>query len=319
MHNALPEVDALSLSLKREFLGFESSAPFFISCMTGGSDEGFRANKNLAIAAQQNGIAVGTGSIRVLFEHPEVFEHFHLKRFATDVPVIANIGGVQLPQIDHPQIYEMIKKLEVQAIAVHLNPGQELYQCDGDRNFAGIRSSLLRFCAGCPVPVIVKETGFGIAPNLIGQLLDEGVTYVDVAGAGGTNWVLVEAYRAENAMAASAEDFSDWGIPTAHILAASGDHGGRVLASGGIRSGMDIAKSLALGAHMAGLALPFIRSEVDGGLEAVNNLIEVLVTTIKNVMVLTNSKSVDDLSSAPLWYAPGFLQSVESLKTGLLA
>jgi isopentenyl-diphosphate delta-isomerase type 2 len=315
VHHALPELNANEVDTSTFFAGQEVSYPFFISCMTGGSDEGFRANKNLAVAAQEANIPVGTGSIRVLFETEEVFEHFHLKTFAPDVPVMANIGGVQLRDINHARIIEMVKRLEVQALVVHLNPGQELFQPDGDRDFRGIKTALYRYCELSPIPVIVKETGFGITPSLAEDLLDGGVAYVDVAGSGGTNWISVESYRNDNrAERESAKEFEGWGLPTAFILAGLGDIRGPVLASGGIRTGMDVAKSIALGAELAGLALPFIRAEVEEGIDGIRSLIDSLATTLRNVMVLTGAKSVRELKRVPLWYDGDFSRAVESIR-----
>jgi isopentenyl-diphosphate Delta-isomerase len=315
VHQALPELNAEEVDTRVEFTGQTVSHPFFISCMTGGSDEGFRANKHLAMAAQEANIPVGTGSIRVLFETDDVFDHFHLKKYAPDVPVMANLGGAQLRDLNHARIIEMVKRLEVQALVVHLNPGQELFQPDGDRDFRGIKNSLFRFCELSPTPVVVKETGFGITPSLVEELLDAGVAYVDVAGSGGTNWITVESYRNNNGSEReSAKEFEDWGLPTAYVLAGLGDIRGPVLASGGIRTGMDIAKAVALGADLAGLALPFIRAEVDRGIDGVRELIQSLSTTVRNVMVLTGSKSIKELRRVPLWYDGDFGRAVDSIR-----
>ncbi len=314
MHQALPELSTHEIDTGTMFAGHHVSHPFFISCMTGGSEEGFRANKNLARAAQEANLPVGTGSIRVLFETDDVFKHFHLKSYAPDVPVMANIGAVQLRDINHARIIEMIKRLEVQALVVHLNPGQELFQSDGDRDFRGIKNALFRYCELSPIPVVVKETGFGITPGLIEELFGAGVAYVDVAGCGGTNWIAVEAYRSDNpSERESAKEFEGWGLPTAYVLAGLGDIKGPVLASGGIRTGMDIAKSVALGADLAGLALPFIRAEVEGGIDGVRALIQSLETTVRNVMFLTGSKSIKELRRVPLWYDGDFSRAVDSI------
>ena len=316
VHRALPELYAEEVDTSVRFLDHTSTYPFFISCMTGGSAEGFRANRNLALAAQELGIPVGTGSIRILFENDEVFDHFHLKRYAKDVPVMANIGGVQLRDLAHEEINEMVKKLEVQSLVVHLNPGQELFQPDGDRDFRGIKEALFKFCEKSDIPVIVKETGFGISPLLATELFDAGVEYVDLAGAGGTNWISVESYRNDDPIDNSAaQEFEDWGLPTAYILAALEDVGGPILASGGVRTGMDIAKSIAMGADLAGSALPFIRAEVEGGKDAVIQLAESYGKIIKSVMVLTGAASVSELKRAPLWYDGDFLRAVESIRS----
>jgi isopentenyl-diphosphate Delta-isomerase len=286
--------------------------------MTGGSEEGFRANRNLALAAERARIPVGMGSFRVLLEHEEVFDHFNLKRYAPDVPVLANIGGVQVREIGEERIVELAKRLETDAIVVHLNPGQELFQRDGDRDFTGIRDAVGRLCRKTNIPIIVKETGFGIAPDLIPELLDLGVAYVDLAGSGGTNWISVESYRADDELAGEASEFDDWGLPTAHLLAAirlryGTTLDGRILASGGLRTGSDMAKSIALGALLGGAALPLIRAEVDGGVDAVVRLLESMKRTIVRTMVLTGSRTVEALRSAPLWFRAPFAEEARSI------
>ena len=314
IHHALPEITAEKIDLSTEFLDHTVAAPIFISCMTGGSDRGFFANRELAEAARAKRYAVGMGSIRILFDHPELFEHFHLKALAPDVPVLANIGGVQVRDEEHGRLFELVKRLEVDSLVVHLNPGQELFQPEGDRDFRGIRDSIARLCEGSPVPIIVKETGFGIRPGLASELLALGVRYVDVAGAGGTNWVTVEAYRLPEQERDEPAEFADWGIPTAVILASLGDQDGKVLASGGVRSGLDVAKSLALGAHAAGLALPLIRRVVAGGAEAVVSYLDRLENTLRSVLILTGSSTVAELRSGRFWLDPAFAESVAAFQ-----
>ena len=247
------------------FLETRIPLPIFISCMTGGSGKGLEANHGLARAAQATGLPVGVGSFRVLFDHPELAPHFRLKSLAPDVPVLANIGAVQVRDRQAAEILEWVRRLEVQALVVHLNPGQELFQPEGDRDFRGLKAAIAKLIEKCPVPLIVKETGFGILPSTVRELLGCGAAYVDLAGAGGTNWITVESYRLPPEERASAAEFSDWGLPTAMLLAALGaeagrQDAGRVLASGGVRGGLDAAKAVALGAPLAGLALPFIRA-----------------------------------------------------------
>jgi isopentenyl-diphosphate delta-isomerase type 2 len=307
-----------------DFLGRRIPYPLFISCMTGGSDQGFRANRELARAAQSTGLPVGMGSIRVLFEHPELAPHFHLKQLAPDVPVLANIGGVQVRREEQAPLLEWVRRLEADALVVHLNPGQELFQPEGDRDFRGIREAIARLCDSSPVPVIVKETGFGIRPASVRALLEQGAAFVDLAGAGGTNWVTVEAYRLPEEERGPAEEFRDWGLPTALLLAAlrhpgpfpaSQSAGGPgVLASGGVRTGMDAAKAVALGARLAGLALPFIRDVLAGGAEAVVRRIQRLEAVVRTVMVLTGSRTLEQLRSGKIWLEPAFAAQVEAFR-----
>jgi isopentenyl-diphosphate delta-isomerase type 2 len=318
IHRALPEISAEELDTGLEFLGKRISMPVLISSMTGGSDEGYQANKTLARAAQQARIPVGMGSMRILFRKPEVFDHFYLKRYAPDVPVFANLGGVQIRDFSHAETIEMVRRLEVDALVVHLNPAQELFQPEGDRDFRGILDGIARFCEVSPVPVIVKETGFGIHPSEVTRLLDAGVSYVNLAGAGGTNWVSVESYRADGAFRGSAEEFADWGTPTAFLLAAVGRREGRIIASGGLRTGMEVAKALVLGAELAGLALPFIRAVVSNGVDGVLEVAERVRKTLESVMVLTSSRSLDELRQVRLLKTPGFDEQVRLLEEAAL-
>lgn len=316
VHRSLPEIDTSEVDTATTFLGMPVALPFFISSMTGGSDAGYQANRTLARVAQRARIAVGMGSIRILYRKPEVIDHFLLKSIAPDVPVFANIGGVQLVDPDQTRLLELIRRLEVDAIAVHLNPGQECAQPEGDHAFRGVLEGIRRLCDRSPVPVIVKETGFGIAPVDARLLIDAGAAYVDVAGSGGTNWVTVERHRLEPGRSAVADEFRDWGLPTAALLDALRPHAGRVLASGGIRTGLDVAKSIALGAESAGLALPFIRAVVHGGEEAAYGLTQDLAGVLRTAMVLTGSRTVADLRAAALLRTAAFRDTVEQLTEG---
>ncbi|MFW6215190.1 MAG: type 2 isopentenyl-diphosphate Delta-isomerase [Alkalispirochaetaceae bacterium] len=300
LHRSLPEIDEARIDTSTTFLGKSVRMPLFVSSMTGGSAAGYQANKQLAEAAEQLGIPVGMGSIRILFRKPEVLEHFQLKRFAPSVPVFANIGGVQLPSMDHGEIYRMLDALEVDGIAIHLNPGQELFQVDGDRDFSGILEGIRRFCASAPVPVIVKETGFGISPGEVETLFEAGASYVDLAGSGGTNWAQVESYRLSPEERLAAQEFGDWGAPTALLLAALGRNRTGVLASGGVRTGMDLLRSLALGAELAGTALPFIRAVHSRGVEGAVAYGRRVEKVLRTGMLLTGTARVEELRTAPL-------------------
>ncbi len=361
LHHALSEVDAKTIDTSCEFLGYKVAVPLFISSMTGGSDSGYGVNKQLAKLAQEFRIPVGMGSIRILFRKPEVFEHFTLKNLAADVPVVANLGAVQIRDMVHGQIIEMLKRLEVDALAIHLNPGQELFQNEGDRDFHGIFDAIRRFCANCPLPVIVKETGCGIAPHEAIKLLKIGVRYVNIAGSGGTNWISVEKERYleeqnQIAQVMAANEFADWGNPTALVLAvlrqledkgripgstvpqplhllldearekAKGRHkssvavpatydgmlSGRILASGGIRTGMDAVKALVLGARMVGTALPIVRALHSGGMEAAQNYLHSLVYALRSAMVLQGCRNLSDLRKAAYFLSPSLSHEVNA-------
>lgn len=314
IHDALPEIADDELDTSVGFLGQRIALPFFISCMTGGSEGGFRANKALVAAAQEMRIPVGLGSIRILTRRPELFEHFHLKPLAPDVPVIANIGAVQVRDGDSGELLALLERLEVQALAVHLNPGQELFQPGGDRDFRGVKEAIARLGERCRLPLIVKETGFGIMPRHVRDLLQTGAAYVDLAGGGGTNWISVESYRLPGEEQAVAAEFADWGVPTALLLASFDGSVEHLLASGGIRTGMDAAKALAMGAELAGFALPVIREATGGGAEAVVRLFRRMEETLRTVMLLTGSRTVRDLRKGRTWREPGFAAALDSFR-----
>jgi len=323
VHRSLPEISELDLDTRTEFIDTSIPIPLFISSMTGGSESGYQVNKNLAIAAQKTGVPVGMGSIRILFEKPEVLPHFQLKKLAPDVPVFANLGSAQIRDLDSALVAELVKRLEVQALAIHLNPGQELFQPGGERDFSGTMTAIARFCETLPVPVIVKETGFGIGPDEVRWLLEAGAAAVDVAGAGGTNWIAVESYRLDPEELEAAREFDDWGIPTALILAAldlrnrGASMSGRILASGGLRSGMDLVKSIALGASASGFALPFVRAVSAEGADGVVRLIRRFERVLRTAMVLTGSRNLAALRASPLLLDAAFEHQVQSLQKAL--
>jgi isopentenyl-diphosphate Delta-isomerase len=314
IHRAAPELNRDHIRLETEFLGLPVAMPIFISCMTGGSAEGFRVNRNLALAAGQAGIPVGLGSIRVLHRHPELFEQFHIKPWAGESTVIANLGGVQIRDLPSAWICDTLQRLEVQALAVHLNPGQELFQEDGDRDFRGVIEAFAKLADVSPVPLIVKETGFGISPFLARAFVAAGAAAVDVAGAGGTNWLLVESVRGPEERRESGENYRSWGIPTAAAVAALHDLTVEVHASGGIRTPQDVAKALALGAGSAGMALPFIKAEAEGEVKGVTDLIDFFRAELLDLMTLTGAADVESLRRSPLILGPGLRDTVTQLR-----
>lgn len=313
IHRSLPELNVSDIDPSTYFLKKKIDFPLFISCMTGGSEQGKHANIELAKAANTLNIPLGLGSARVLFSHPERIHDFQLRPFAPDIPILANLGGVQLLQFAPKQLEEMIKPLEVDALVIHLNAGQELFQERGDRNFKGIQPSIARVIEQLPYPVIVKETGFGISPREVRSLIEMGASYVDVAGAGGTNWISVETNSKSN------EDFSgtafmDWGTPTAVLLEATKVFKGKILSSGGLRSGMDLAKSIALGAVAGGMALPFIQAAIDGGAEESIVLGETIKRVFIATMLLTGSRTLEELRTQPLIKSIEFEHFAQRLK-----
>ncbi|MGI9255565.1 MAG: type 2 isopentenyl-diphosphate Delta-isomerase, partial [Salinispira sp.] len=326
LHHSLPEIDYNTISTSTSFLAHELSAPFMISCMTGGSAEGYTLNKLLAMAAEREGLAVGTGSLRILMRKPEVMEHFRLKKLAPSVPVVGNLGAVQLPEFfDNnaaalKQFLSILDDLELDALAVHLNPGQEIFQQNGDRNFSGLLERISRLCDISRLPIIVKETGAGITPWEAEQLFRAGVKYVDVAGSGGTNWIAVEAMRGQQDDLHSG-DFQYWGIPTALALSAIVSscrkfipEDGGIIASGGLRDAADFSKSIALGADIAASALPFIRLARKTGLEGCIQYIQKLKLNFRRHMLLSSSPDIPALQQAPILFSKQFNYRLRELE-----
>nr|WP_297061273.1 type 2 isopentenyl-diphosphate Delta-isomerase [Thermosynechococcus sp. M3746_W2019_013] len=291
-HCALPELDFAEIDLRVEFLGWRLAAPLLISSMTGGTPQAGEINRRLARVAQQKKIVMGVGSQRVLLEHPEVATTFAIRREAPTIPLLANLGAVQLNYgCGVSECQKIIDLLEANALILHLNPLQEAVQTGGDRNFKGLLTKIGVLCRSLPVPVIVKEVGNGISADVAKQLVDVGVAAIDVAGAGGTSWAKVEAARAQDARQQFLGDtFAEWGIPTARCLeqihTALPDT--PLIASGGLKNGIDVAKALALGAGLAGLARPLLQAAHQSE-EALAQRIDFILEELKTVLFCTGS------------------------------
>ncbi|MFH7241257.1 MAG: type 2 isopentenyl-diphosphate Delta-isomerase [Spirulina sp.] len=297
-HCALPEVDWQDLDLGTTFLGHRLGAPLLISSMTGGTEEAHRINQRLAAAAQRYGLAMGVGSQRVAIENPALITTFRVREVAPDILLLANLGAVQFNYgYDIDQCRRVVEHLEASALILHLNPLQEAVQTRGDTNFKGLIAKIGQICAALPVPVVVKEVGNGISAPLVKRLMEVGVSAVDVAGAGGTSWAKVESERAVDPIQRRlGQTFADWGIPTADCLIAARQVAPTLplIASGGLRNGLDVAKTLALGADLAGLAYPFLKAASDSE-EAVATLAEVLIAEIKTVLFCTGQSTLSGL------------------------
>lgn len=301
VHQALPELAADELELAVELCGHRLAAPVMVTGMTGGTATAARINREVATAAAAAGLAMGVGSQRAMAEHPELLATFRVKDVAPEVVLIGNLGVVQAKALGVARVIELVKQIEADALAIHLNPGQELIQADGDRDFRGAVDTIARLVDALPVPVIVKETGCGLSAQAAARLKFVGVTTVDVAGAGGTSWVAVEARRAAEGSRARAlgTELWDWGVPTAVATVACASHGLTTIASGGLRSGLDVARALALGAALGGLAAPVLRAQRAGGVEAIGELLAGVIASVRAVMLLTGSRRIADLRAAP--------------------
>jgi isopentenyl-diphosphate delta-isomerase len=303
IHQALPEMDLADVDTTTIFFEKTLSAPILISAMTGGTEEAHTFNLALAEAAQNSGIAMGLGSQRAAIEEESLAATFDIRKVAPNILLFANLGAVQLNYgygID--ECRRAVEMVEADALVLHLNPLQEALQPQGDVNFSGLLKKIETVCAGLSVPVIVKEVGWGIAAQTAKALVDAGVKCIDVAGAGGTSWSQVEMYRAETeAQARLAAKFIDWGIPTARSLSDVRNSLPNVplIASGGVRNGLDIAKCICLGANLAGLASPFLKAAKHGP-KAVIAAINQLSAELRVCMFSTGSKNLDVLRDAEL-------------------
>jgi isopentenyl-diphosphate delta-isomerase len=295
---ALPEIDLREVDTSTMLFGRALAAPILISCMTGGTPEARRINRVLAQVAQEQRLAMGLGSARALIESPELIETFDVRDVAPDVLLFANLGAVQLNKgysVEHCR--RLLELLNADVLVLHLNAVQEALQPEGDTCFRGLLDKIAGVCERLGAPVVVKEVGWGIAPDTVRALFDAGVAAVDLAGAGGTSWSEVERYRIEEPWRANAAAaFAGWGIPTAECLRAARHAAPRgvLIASGGIRSGMDVVKAIALGADLAGLAGPFLRAAA-AGYEAAADLGRELCEVLRVAMFGLGERTLPEL------------------------
>jgi len=298
-HQALPELDLDDVDTGTRFLGHTLRLPLLISSMTGGVPEGGRINRNLARAAQARGVAMGLGSGRIALEDAAARAHFQVRRYAPDALLFANLGAVQLLYgYDARRCRDLVRALEADALILHLNPLQEAVQPEGDTRFAGLLERIGAVCAGLDVPVVVKEVGWGISGDTARRLGEAGVAAVDVAGAGGTSWSEVERRRGDGRQAAIAAAFAGWGIPTADALVAA-RHATPdlpIVASGGVRDGVEAAMCLALGADLVGLASPLLKAAARGPDEALEAL-DILGAQLRIAMFGIGARDIAALRS----------------------
>lgn len=263
-HCCLPELDWDDIDLSTSFLGKSLRSPLLISSMTGGTEQARQINYRLAATAQQFGLAMGVGSQRVAVENPEVISTFDVRAIAPDIVLLANLGAVQLNYTyGLNECQKVVDWLQADALVLHLNPLQESVQTSGDTNFRDLLPKIKRLCQHLPVPVIAKEVGNGISGAMAARLLEAGVSAIDVAGAGGTSWARVESERARDAQQRRlGATFANWGIPTAECVLQVRRVAPEVplIASGGLRNGLDAAVAIALGADVAGMAYPFLKA-----------------------------------------------------------
>ncbi|RLD04834.1 MAG: type 2 isopentenyl-diphosphate Delta-isomerase [Chloroflexota bacterium] len=263
-HQALPELNLTDIDLTLSLFGYSLRAPILISSMTGGASETANINRALAIAAQETGIAMGMGSQRAALENPALVSTFQVRDVAPNILLFANLGAIQLNNhLGVEDCQRTVDMIQADGLILHLNPLQEAVQPEGDTNFGGLLEKIEAVCKTLEVPVIVKEVGWGFSERAARQLVNAGVSALDVAGAGGTSWTQVEMHRAQTENQRKlAATFRDWGIPTAESILHATKAGPNipVFASGGLRSGVDVAKCLALGATLGGMARTFLKA-----------------------------------------------------------
>lgn len=300
LHQALPGLNLAEVDTSVSFLGKKLKAPLLISSMTGGTEQAQMINRTLAEAAEVSGVAMGVGSQRMAVEDPSLADTFQVRPIAPTTVLLANLGVVQLNYgytVEHCQ--RAVDMIEADGLILHFNALQEAVQPEGDTDFSGLLVKIEKVCESLSVPVIAKEVGWGFSEDTARRLVEVGISAIDVAGAGGTSWSQVEMHRARSETRRRiAATFVDWGIPTTEALLAvkRANPTMPIIASGGLRSGLDIAKCVALGATLGGMAGPFLKAAVKS-LTAVLEEIEITRTELQIAMFAIGAGSMAALQN----------------------
>lgn len=300
VHDALPEMDAGTIDLSVEVLGKRLRAPIVIAGMTGGTAESGEINRKLARIAEARGYGLGLGSQRAMHLDPSMVATYQVRTEAPTALLLGNIGMVQARQMHTIEVAALAAAVGADALCVHLNPAMEIVQPGGDRDFRDGLKTLRRLSSELPLPVIAKETGCGLSSSVVRRLVDAGVRHADVSGAGGTSWVAVETHRAEGSSKILGQAFWDWGIPTAASVMLAADKGLETLiATGGIHTGLEVAKALALGAQVVGLARPVLQALMQGGEEGAHAFLDGIEAELRVAMLLVGASNLEALRRAP--------------------
>ncbi|AAL80980.1 hypothetical protein PF0856 [Pyrococcus furiosus DSM 3638] len=317
VHMSLPEIDKDEIDLSVKFLGRKFDYPIMITGMTGGTRKGevaWKINRTLAQAAEELNIPLGVGSQRAMIEKPETWESYYVRDVAPNVFLVGNLGAPQFGRnakrkYGVKEVLYAIEKIDADAIAIHMNPLQESVQPEGDTTFSGVLEALAEITSSIDYPVIAKETGAGVSKEVAIKLESIGVSAIDISGVGGTSWSGVEYYRAKDELGKRlALRFWDWGIKTAISLAeVRFSTNLPIIASGGMRDGITMAKALAMGASLVGIALPVLKPAAKGDVEGVIKVIKGYVEEIKNAMFLVGARNVEELRKVPIVFT-GFVR-----------
>lgn len=320
VHCALPECDMDHIDLSVEFLGKRLSSPLFIAAMTGGHPDTAEVNRVLASAAETCGLAISVGSQRAALENPKLADSFAVVReTAPHAFVCGNLGAVQLVEHGAEWAERAVEMIDADALCIHLNFLQEVIQPEGDHSAVGCLDAVRRLCKDVSFPVIVKETGNGISREVATLLWDAGVSAIDTGGVGGTSWAKIEGIRADERGAAGdkalrelGDSLLTWGIPTAvSVFEVAGTGTGPVIATGGLRSGLDIAKGIALGATLGGMALPLLAPALAGEEKTVQT-IESFHYQLRATMFLTGSPDISALRTTRTYIIGALRQMIDT-------
>jgi isopentenyl-diphosphate delta-isomerase len=306
VHDALPDMHADEVDTRVQAFGKTLKAPIIIASMTGGTDEATQINRGLAKIAEERGYGFGLGSQRAMIVRPETRPTFLVRDVLPTGVLLGNLGLVQARTMTTKEVQVLVDEVQADALCIHLNPAMELVQPEGDRDFRDGIATIGRLVKELTVPVIVKETGCGISPSVGARVCAVGAEYIDVSGAGGTSWVGVETKRAEEMGDARSrglgEALWDWGVPTAVSVATlargRATRGAKIIATGGMSTGLDAARAIALGAHMVGIARPALKAFHAGGREGALAFFDAFEAELRAAMLLTGSRTVADLRRA---------------------
>lgn len=299
VHDSLPELSMDELDISVTMFGKKLRAPILIAAMTGGTEAAGAVNHTLAKIADRRGYAFGLGSQRAMQREPSTAWTYEVRKVAPSTVIFGNVGIIQARDQRTESIQKLVQDIGADALCVHMNPAQEVVQPEGDRDFRGGLDTFARLKRELNVPIIAKETGNGISPRTAHRLREVGVSTVDVSGAGGTSWVGVETLRAEGSAKELGLQLWDWGVPTAASVVFARQAGHDVIATGGIRSGLDIARAIALGAKIGGIARPVLQAFNQGGEAGAEQFLERVENELKTVMLLTGSRTLSHLARAP--------------------